>query len=1271
MRRQLDALVSTAVAVVPAGLTALLVSLLLAGGAPHAVGAASDSPWRADIAADAPTGQPRTEAPSGEQPEVGGESSQAGPVFSHRLVVRLEIESAAEWAHALREQQSGPSGAPGEAFGTPPDSETAAGEASGTPPDSETAAGEASGTPPDIYLPDGRLNLDAPAVRDHVALIAAARDRFLRHLAESVPEARVAEFVDESGQRRPLVYDVLMAGLAIEAGEGISPEDLARRISALPGVLAVARDRAHEPAMFSSLPLIGAPEAWAAPEVGGADQAGAGIRVASMDGGVHHAAPMFDGAGYDYPPGYPLGHTDNTNGKIIVSRAYFRDWDPPAPGDDDPWPGRAGTPHGVHTAGTAAGNRVDASYAGAPPEPISGVAPRAFVMSYRVFYESVNGIGSFYDAEGIASLEDIVRDGAHVLNNSWGGGPGSVGGIFDPLDTALINAWRAGVFVSMSAGNAGPGKGTGDHPSPEYMNVAASTKAEQYAAGRLSVVSPPPVPENMVGLPYGVAGFGPPLPIGATLGPYGISAAAELAPDNVTGCEPFEPGLFEGRAALISRGACFFSTKVYYAQEAGAVLAVIHNNADGGDAVMDMGAGDFADEVIIPSVFVGYNAGVDMALWHLLHGDAAMLEIDTVAYKTESEPDRIAAFSSRGPGVGEVLKPDIAAPGVSILSQGYAAGATGEARHLGFGQAGGTSMASPHVAGAAAVLRQARPDWSNTDIKSALMSTARYLEVYTHEGAPAQPLDMGSGRLQLDAALDPGVLLSPPSLSFGRMITGTEATLTLEVRSVAEDVQEYTLRTLDTRAGFTATRALPGMEIFPDRIRLRPGETATVRVEWDTAEAGIGDNQGWLVLTSEGYEAHLAAWMRVMEPPAEADVLLMDADGSAISEAVGVEFQDRTLPYVRALSELGLSWEIYDSDAGALGALAGPVPPAEWLARYPWIVYQTGDNFVQVPAETDQNRLMEYLNGGGRMTVFGQDAAAVVDSATLDGGSFFYNHGLGAAWLQDGLGPSAPVTETSQVLAGVPGGPLAGMYLDVSARGDGAGNQVSIDELEPDAADALPLLMYAGPPREGGALAGEGLVALAHRDRPTLEVPGISYLGRAAYFSFGLEGVADDTGFATRLDLLGAAWRWLDDEASLTLDVLPGPARGVSYALASLSSTHGGPAVSFRADFGDGSPVVEDVEARGADDPDAPADVVLGHVYEAPGEYRVRVEGVNALGITAVAEADLLVRDERPYAESTSFDIHLPWAGRDAVYPVREGVTPLRAPAAGADRRSE
>ena len=243
-----------------------------------------------------------------------------------------------------------------------------------------------------------------------------------------------------------------------------------------------------------------------------------------MDGGVHHLSPMFDGTGYTYPAGFPKGFTSNTNGKIIASRVYFRTWDPPSAGDENPWPGTQGTQHGTHTASTVAGGEVQASFAGAPPVTISGVAPKAYVMSYRVFYNSITNDGSFYNTEGIKALEDIVTDGADVLNNSWGGGPGSVGGEFDALDQALINAVNAGIFVSMSNGNAGPGIGTGDHPSADYINVAASQTGGTYASGKFNVTAPEPVPANLQGMSFSAASFGEALDLGAGFRPVFVRA---------------------------------------------------------------------------------------------------------------------------------------------------------------------------------------------------------------------------------------------------------------------------------------------------------------------------------------------------------------------------------------------------------------------------------------------------------------------------------------------------------------------------------------------------------------------------------------------------------------------------------------------------------------------------------------------------------------------------------------------------------------------------
>src|SRR5690606_15264264 len=236
-----------------------------------------------------------------------------------------------------------------------------------------------------------------------------------------------------------------------------------------------------------------------------------------------------------------------------------------------------------------------------------------------------------------------------------------------------------GVFIAMSNGNAGPGLGTGDHPSPAYINVAASTSGGTYAVGGLSVSAPEPVPAELKEMPFATGDFGTFLEPGDVYD-FNIKTAQSVDPANVEGCSEWPENTFDGVMALISRGTCNFSAKVYYAEQAGATAALIYNND--GDGLVSMSCGEFCEpgEITIPSFFVGQTNGEAIIDWYEEHGAEATLELDYVAFSVGNEPDVIANFSSRGPGVGNVLKPDIAAPGVNIIAQGYTPGATGEAR---------------------------------------------------------------------------------------------------------------------------------------------------------------------------------------------------------------------------------------------------------------------------------------------------------------------------------------------------------------------------------------------------------------------------------------------------------------------------------------------------------------------------------------------------------------------------------------------------------------
>jgi subtilisin family serine protease len=209
-------------------------------------------------------------------------------------------------------------------------------------------------------------------------------------------------------------------------------------------------------------------------------------------------------------------------------------------GDAESWPGASGNSHGVHTASTAVGRRVLNPFG----LEVSGVAPAAYVMSYKVFYRAQSGQGSFNTAEGIAALEDMVRDGAQVIINSWGSYATSIGGEGDPLDMALRNAHAEGVVVVMSAGNDGQYASL-HHPSTDYLVVGASHN--NY--GRLRLLAP--LSPTVQDVPFAIHTYGAQLQLNETY-TYPLTAGVLISPSNAGGCLPWPAGVFSGTAVLIS-----------------------------------------------------------------------------------------------------------------------------------------------------------------------------------------------------------------------------------------------------------------------------------------------------------------------------------------------------------------------------------------------------------------------------------------------------------------------------------------------------------------------------------------------------------------------------------------------------------------------------------------------------------------------------------------------------------------------------------------------
>eukprot|EP00727_Mastigamoeba_balamuthi_P013155 m51a1_g8462 putative C-tail anchored protein, putative subtilisin-like serine protease domain (979) ;mRNA; r:430283-433927 len=303
------------------------------------------------------------------------------------------------------------------------------------------------------------------------ASLLAAQDRFLSSLAPL--GFAVAKSTTHGGAVRHARYAHFNA-VAVVAPEGLGDAEALARVRSAPGVAAAWRERRHEPALYTSGAQVKLRDAWAAlsPE-----RAGAGVKIAVVDAGTHRGVAMMSGAGFEWPqdiaaPG--LGETENCNGKIVASRAYFRDDDPPGEQEAHSWPGPNASSHGVHTTSVAAGVQVSIVVNGRVVN-ISGMAPGAWVMNYKVFYLNAHGAESGgWTTEILAALDDAVSDGADVVCNPWG-----AGSFLDDRDPISLFTKQAtedpGVVFVFSVGNNGPELSTADHAGSWNLRVAAVT----------------------------------------------------------------------------------------------------------------------------------------------------------------------------------------------------------------------------------------------------------------------------------------------------------------------------------------------------------------------------------------------------------------------------------------------------------------------------------------------------------------------------------------------------------------------------------------------------------------------------------------------------------------------------------------------------------------------------------------------------------------------------------------------------------------------------
>ena len=498
--------------------------------------------------------------------------------------------------------------------------------------------------------------------------------------------------------------------------------------------------------------LIGAQSIWTGDTQGNLGTFGEEIIVGMIDSGINHAHPSFadvGGDGYDHTNpngsgnyvGWCVANPSFCNDKLIG--AYGLN---PVGGDPEDTNG-----HGSHTSSTAGGNFTDVEFddgaGGTFIVTISGVAPHANLIAYKVCNPGCPGSAS------VAAVDHAIEDNVDVLNYSISGGDDPWN---DPVDLAFLDAFAAGIFVSASAGNDGPGAGTVAKTGPWNAAVAASTHS-RLAAHPVDVVT-----DSGSLLDLGALEGNPSYLDADLTAP--IIWGGDVDPNNTNGCTAWTGTPFTGAIGMVQRGSCTFEIKINNLEAAGAVGALIYNNLGGPPITMGVGTAD------IPAMMITLNNG--LAVVDLITGDASatatMYKVITFVYDDDLA-DVMADFSSRGPSQFDLLKPDYTAPGVNILAAVAAVGGD----PVQYGLYSGTSMSSPHGAGAAALMMALRPTWSPAEIKSAIASTADQ-SVFDSDGlTPADPFDMGSGRIDLSTAAYAGFVLDETTANYVAANPGT------------------------------------------------------------------------------------------------------------------------------------------------------------------------------------------------------------------------------------------------------------------------------------------------------------------------------------------------------------------------------------------------------------------------------------------------------------------------------------------------------------------
>ncbi|XVE53980.1 hypothetical protein DITRI_Ditri03aG0046000 [Diplodiscus trichospermus] len=498
---------------------------------------------------------------------------------------------------------------------------------------------------------------------------------------------------------------------------------------------------------------------WAGHNTQQLEQASRDVIIGVLDTGVWPESKSFDDSDMPRIPSKWRGECESApdfspklcNKKLIGARSFSKGYHMASGGGgiykkprefESP---RDKDGHGTHTASTAAGSHVaNASLLGYASGTARGMANQARVATYKVCWET-----GCFGSDILAGMDRAIQDGVDVLSISLGGG--SAPYYRDTIAIGAFTAIEKGIFVSCSAGNSGPTKATLANVAPWIMTVGAGTLDRDFPA---YAVLGNKIRYNGVSL-YSGQGMGKKA--------VGLLYSKDSRSSNLCLPGSLDPALVRGKVVICDRGTNARVEKGEVVRNAGGVGMILANTPVSGEELV-------ADSHLLPAVAVGRKVG-DLIREYARSdpNPTAVLVFGGTILNVHPSPV-VAAFSSRGPNMvtPQILKPDVIGPGVNILAAwSEAIGPTGlakDTRKTKFNIMSGTSMSCPHISGLAALIKAARPEWSPSAIKSALMTTA-YTQDNTNsslrdaaDGSLSNPWAHGAGHVDPQKALSPGLV---------------------------------------------------------------------------------------------------------------------------------------------------------------------------------------------------------------------------------------------------------------------------------------------------------------------------------------------------------------------------------------------------------------------------------------------------------------------------------------------------------------------------------